>query len=448
MNLTICLVTKGRERYLDQILESLSSCLIDEKIQILLIDNGSDNICRDKLIEWKSQNSPATNLVRFETNDARFSAIWPVLLKANVDWIILPGDDDQIRPEILLEWRRAVAADPDLVAFAASSAVMDETGMLTGETICPTAELSSTRVEMMARALHEPAFVWPSLFFRVSAVNPNVPSSRYAADWWVGINLLFAGNIKTTKSIGLNYRVHSSQESNLSPIRRKFFEGSLWIDLLLRSGRFTTWAEELSDQERLLFWRAVNNKKPIYGDEFYARPILYSVARILMDTAKSYETAKEIVGDLALTCGVFLKDNESITLINNEGPSVGENPGNIRVLAADGACPTMIQACKLMKGGLSARVFRVSCTHSAKTAQTININCSTLPAESLNACADLIVSRITSACEANGDFEVALSIGERVSLLMFRSLKNRLPGKVKNYLRNLKNSKKSTSQTP
>lgn len=443
MKLTICLVTKGRERYLDQILESLRFCLTDEEVQILLIDNGSDLACREKLDKWQAQNSPASKLVRFETNDSRFSTIWSVILKENIDWIILPGDDDQVRPEILAKWRDALTVDPDLVAFATASAVMDENGVLTGEIISPTAELSTSRIERIARALHEPAFVWPSLFFRVSKVNPDVPASRYVADWWVGINLLLTGNIKTTKSIGLNYRVHSSQESNLAPIRRKFFEGSLWIDALMRSERFFAWAGQLKDEERLLFWKAINQRKPIYGDDFSARPILFSIARVLMDTAKSPETAKAIVGDLALACGVFLKDDESMTLVKSQDLVFGENLGNIRVTSADGACPTIVEACKLMKGGLSARVFQVSCTHSKKVASAIHIDCGSLPADNSDNCADLIVNAITRSCEARGDFEVALSNGERASLLMLRSLKKRLPGKLKTYLRNFKNLKKA-----
>lgn len=441
MKLTICLVTKGREKYLDHILESLSLCLINEDVKVLLIDNGSAPPCRQKLQSWSSQNASASRLVRFETNDPRFSAIWPIIMAEDIDWIILPGDDDQVRPEILDEWRDAVAADPDIVAFATSSAVMDENGSLTGEVITPTAELSTSSITKIARALHEPAFVWPSLFFRVSKVNPNVPSSRYAADWWVGINLLLNGNIKTTKSIGLNYRVHPSQESNLAPTRRKFFEGSIWIDALMRSEHFETWVSQLRDEERLLFWEAITRNKPIYGDDFYAQPILFTIARVLMDTSLSAKTAEVIVGDLAGACGVFLKNDESMTLVKNLRPLGAENLGNIRVISTDGTCQTMAQACKLMKGGLSARIFQVSCSHSIKTSSAIHINCDTLPVDDIHDCADLILSAITRACEANGEFEVALSNGERAALFLFRSLKSRLSGKVKTYLRKLKHSR-------
>ena len=441
MKLTICLVTKGREKYLDGILDSFQPFLTDQDVQILLIDNGSDALCKQKLATWQSMNTHAVRLFRFETNDPRFSTIWPIILKANIDWIIMPGDDDQLQPGILAEWKRAVAIDPDLVAFASSAAVMNQHGSLTGEVISPTAELSTSKIERIAGALHEPVFVWPSLFFRASKVNPNVPASRYASDWWIGVNLLIAGNVKTTKSIGLNYRAHSSQESNLAPNRRKYFEGSLWLDALIRSNQFAGWVETLNDDERLLLWRTTNHRRPIYGDDYFAQPVAFSLARALMDSAEAPATAKTIASELALLGGVFLRDGESVTLVNDLNPIRGDNPGNIRVTFVNGVCHSVVETCNLMKGGISPREFLVSCAHSKKAAGTILIDCGALVTDNLVESADFIVNAITKACETRGDFEVALSNGERASLLMLRSIKKRLPGKLKIYLRKLKNSK-------
>jgi hypothetical protein len=443
MKLTICLVTKGREKYLAEVLDSFQPFLKDQNVQVLLIDNGSDALCKQKLVTWQSTYSHAVRLVRFETNDPRFSAIWPVILNANIDWIIMPGDDDQLQPGILAEWKSAVAMDPDLVAFATSAAVMNQHGSLTGEVISPTAELSTSKIERIAGALHEPAFVWPSLFFRASKVNPNVPASRYASDWWVGVNLLIAGNIKTSKSIGLNYRRHSSQESNLAPNRRKYFEGSLWLDALIRSNQFVGWVETLNDDERLQLWRTTNHRKPIYGDDYFAQPVASSLARVLMDSAETPATAKTIASELALLGGVFLRDGESITLVNDFNPILGDNPGNIRVTSVNGACHSIVETCKLMKGGISPREFLVSCTHSKKVAGAISIDCNALFIDNLVESADYLVNAVTSACETRGDFEVALSNGERASLLLLRSIKKRLPGKLKIHLRKLKNSKQA-----
>lgn len=443
MKLTICLVTRGREQYLDQILNSFLPFLNDQNIEVFLIDNGSDLICQEKLAVWQLAHSDSSKLIRFNTNDSRYTTIWPEIIKENIDWIVMPGDDDQLRPEILAEWKQAIQEDRDLVAFASSCAVMNEQGVLTGEIISPTAQLSDSRIERVAKALHEPAFVWPSLFFRASKVDPNVPASRYAFDWWVGVSLLIAGNVKTTKSIGLNYRAHSSQESNLAPNRRKYFEGSLWLDSLVRSERFITWIERLSDKERLLFWKTIIQTKPIYGDDFFAQPIVFSVARVLMDTVELPATAKTIATQLALSTGVFLKDGESNTLVNDFTPADEANPGNLRVNFASGTCDKVLQTGSLLGGGISSMEFQVACHHSTRESGAIIVDCEGMSLENLSSNADLVVNAITKACEARGDFEFALSSGERASILLLRVLRAKLPGKVKSRLRQLKNIKQT-----
>ena len=53
MKLTICLVTKGREKYLPEALKSYESFLSTGEVDIIIIDNGSDTISRNILCDWK-----------------------------------------------------------------------------------------------------------------------------------------------------------------------------------------------------------------------------------------------------------------------------------------------------------------------------------------------------------------------------------------------------------
>ena len=440
MKLTICLVTKGREGYLEKALKSFEPFLSDPEIRVFLIDNGSDTVSRKRMIAWQEKYADLVTIHRFETNDSRYSTLWPPIVKAGIDWILMPGDDDLLQFEILSEWRRTVEEDPDLVAFASSAAIINENGILTGEVLSTTAALSNPGVEQVASAFHEPAFVWPSLFFRVSKVNSSVPASRYAFDWWVGINLLTAGKIKTTNSIGVHYRVHSGQESNLAPNRRKYFEGALWLDSFVRSDQFVAWAGELTDKERIAFWKIVIQRKPIYGDEYFARPLLFSIARTLMDSADSLDTAKSIAAGLALLSGVLLRDGESKTLVNDLNPITGLNPGNFRVTFADNSCSRLTGTAPLLNGGPFANEFQLKCKHSSsKLEGAIEIFCDDLSDANTAINADRVVSAITEASETRGDYEVTLSSGERTLVFMFRSLKKRLPGRVKVVLRKIKN---------
>lgn len=442
MNLAICLVTRGRQQYIDQILRSFEPALRDRDVRVHLIDNGSDSVCKEKLIEWQRSNSESVTLHRLEQNDPRYSTLWPLIIETGADWILMPGDDDEFRSEILAEFKSAVAENPKLVAFAASAAVMNENGIHLGETLTASISYSDTRIERVASAFHEPAFVWPSLFFRASIIDPKVPSSRYAFDWWAGINLLIAGDVKTSPSLGLNYRAHLGQESNLAPHRRKYFEGSLWLDFLVRSERFSDWVRTLTDDEILIFWRLVLKRQPIYGDAYFAHPILSSLARLLMDSSNSPQTAIEIAGELALLAGVFLKDGEAISLVNDPTPISSPSPGNIQTRPNLGVCNTIREACELIRGGDLGRQFSISCFHSERKNEFIYIDCRMLdPKVSPDQTADRIISEITKFCEDHGDFEMAISNGERLVLRLIRKVKGKLPGRIKVFLRRLKNSK-------
>lgn len=439
MRLTICLVTKGREKYVSQVLSSFEPMLLDPDVRVLLIDNGAELSINQTLAAWQSKNPQSVDLVRFDINDSRPSSFWPVILDANIDWIVLPGDDDQFRPGILAEWKAALNEDPDLVAFAPSAAVIDEHDSLTGELLFPTAGMSGTKVEQVAAALHEPPFVWSNLFFRVSKINPQIPASRYVFDWWVGLNLVIAGNIKTSHFIGLDYRVHSEQEGNLAPHRRKFFEGTLWLGDFVQSEAFVSWVTNLNDEERILLWRQIIKKKPIYGDLFFARPLIFSIARLLMGTAKQSAVASEIASELASLNGIFLRDGESKNLIAGRDSILDENRGNIRIRLTPGTCAEIEKASELLNGQDSAELFEISCKHSKSKSGTVIVDCDSLSVGRQAINADFIVNAITKFCEERNDFEMALSSGERTTLLMLRSLKKKLPGKVRLYLRRMRN---------
>ena len=440
MKLTICLVTKGRELYLSNVLKSFEDLLLDPDVTVLLIDNGSNASIRESLAGWQLENSKSVKLVRLEVNDSRPSTIWPEVISAGVDWIIFPGDDDELVPGIISEWRSSVEKDPDLVAFASTAAVMDENGVLTGELLSPTAGLEKSRIDQIALGFHQPPFVWPSLFLRASKVNAMVPPSRYVFDWWVGINLLLVGNVEISNSIGLKYRVHSEQESNLAPIRRKFFEASLWLDELIRSKEFTTWIKSMTDEDRLSFWKKFNQKSPVYGDPFFSWQLIFSLAKLLIKTSLTTSVEEQIVIDLATHSGVFIRDGESIHLIRGVSLSADGNLGNIRINATPDSCDVLLEVCKMI-GRDEAKVFEVACVHSKRKSKDLIIDCGDLNSGNVAINADRVINALTNMCEIRGDFESALTNGERAGLFIFRSVKRRLPGRLTLILRRLKNSK-------
>ncbi len=437
MKLTVFLVTKGREKFLGQILDSFEKLFMLD-VNFLILDNGAPDSVSAKLKTWQIKNPNRIKIVRFEDNESRPSVYWEVLKENNVDWVVCPSDDDEMRFEIVEEWNSALDQNPDMVGFAASAALMDESGKLTGEVIAPSATRYQSAIEQIAAGFYEPPFHWPCLFIKTSSLPSVTPPSRYAFDWWIGLNLLIVGKVVTTNSVGLNYRVHPQQESFLAPLRRKYFEAHIWINELVNSDVFFKWAQSLSDSERVQFWDQVTKSLPIYGDSEFSRPIMNSIYVCLIKTSDQVQTANYIANRYALSSGVLLKNGEVKNLISKI-PSLRTNmEGNISVIPATKACSAIRLACEEIQSKSAIDQYLVSCVHGEKSASAININCLGLNENLKEVNADLIVSQITEYLEINGKFDLIITGGEKMLVHAFRKWKNRMPKSLRIYLRALK----------
>jgi hypothetical protein len=437
MNLTIFLVTKGREKFLDQILNSFDK-LFPLDVDFLILDNGAPDSIGVKLKSWQNKNPNRIKIVRFEINDSRPSTYWKVLKENNVDWVVCPSDDDEMRFEIIADWENALNQNPNMVGFAASAAIMNENGDLTGEIIGPSASRYKSAIEQIAGGFYEPPFHWPCLFLRASSLPAVTPPSRYAFDWWLGLRLLIAGAVVTSDSIGVNYRVHPQQESFLAPLRRKYFEAHIWLSDLANSQDFFRWIQSLNDLERVRFWDQLLKSLPIYGDSDFSRPILNTIYTSLMKTSISAQTAIEIASRYAFSTGVLLKNGEVKNLISQLPPLLSSMEGNINVRSSVNVCDKLKFACEKITSESAIHQYVVSCMHGKKSAGAIVIDCDNLH-EGLNEVnADLIVSQITEFLEESGTLSLIITSGEKILIQTFRKWKNRMPKFLRMYLRALK----------
>ena len=439
MKLTVCLVTRGREEYLDQLLLSFDELLLERNVQFLIIDNGSPIKVGERLASWNSYNADVSKLIRLEKNDSRPSTFWKLIQESGADWIIMPGDDDRLKPEGLREWRRALDQNPLLVAFGASADVMNEDGSLTGDSIFPSIDNVDSIFDRLAIALHGPAFIWPSLFFRVKNAPAQVPSSRYAFDWWAGINLLLSGQIQTTKSSALHYRIHSNQESSLAPLQRKFFEGVIWLNEFLHSSQYSAWVVSLDDNERVALWRSVSKLQPIYGNVNFGLPITFEVARLLVQTARSPKTASIIINDLALKLGVVLKKGEANNLFFKLTEDLELSNSNIEVSIEKGACKELQLAAQYFESESihQSSTIILSCNHSTKSEYSVFINCFKLLGDSNRDNADILVNEITKHSENTGGIPRAISSGEMRMVNLLRSFWLQIPRKLRMVIRSV-----------
>jgi hypothetical protein len=361
-----------------------------------------------------------------------------VLKENNVDWVVCPSDDDEMRFEIIADWENALNQNPNMVGFAASAAIMNENGDLTGEIIGPSASRYKSAIEQIAGGFYEPPFHWPCLFLRASSLPAVTPPSRYAFDWWLGLRLLIAGAVVTSDSIGVNYRVHPQQESFLAPLRRKYFEAHIWLSDLANSQDFFRWIQSLNDLERVRFWDQLLKSLPIYGDSDFSRPILNTIYTSLMKTSISAQTAIEIASRYAFSTGVLLKNGEVKNLISQLPPLLSSMEGNINVRSSVNVCDKLKFACEKITSESAIHQYVVSCMHGKKSAGAIVIDCDNLH-EGLNEVnADLIVSQITEFLEESGTLSLIITSGEKILIQTFRKWKNRMPKFLRMYLRALK----------
>ena len=125
MKLTICLLTKGRREYLEEALSSYEKFIDTGDVDVILLDNGSDLVSKQILLDWKLKYEKKVSYIRNEVNDpGGFTIFWDKLKTFNPDWILNPGDDDILVFNIYEKWVQAVKNNPSLNAFASLASVL------------------------------------------------------------------------------------------------------------------------------------------------------------------------------------------------------------------------------------------------------------------------------------------------------------------------------------
>lgn len=427
MNLTICLETKGREIFLSRILDSFEGLFQFSFVKFLIYDNGSNDKCELILREWTNKNSSRVKYIRVEKNDSRFSISWKTIKEHVEDWIICPGDDDEFNWEIIEEWEQAISINPNIVAFAASAEVINEKSELTGILLKPDIDESSDKVFTIAKAIHYPPFHWPSLFFRSSKISFRIPDSRFVCDWWIGINLLMSGEVVTTNSPAIRYRRHSDQESFLAPLKRKNFEAVIWIGDLLRSLDFKNWLDNLSDFEKITFWKHLLKYLPIYGDNVFGNILLADLFCIIKKSLKNTLFIEEITQDFAMHNGVLLIDTATKNLIPSSDINGKSSFSNFSIEKNTKYCSKIHLAISEINYRPNSPNFIIYCRHSSRLKNGIKIDCNKLKVDDSDFNLDFIVNSITNSLEKSGYFNFSITPKERILISYVRKFKNFLP---------------------
>jgi len=436
VELTICVITKGRLEYLDQLLDSLDGVTKFRWVKILIILNGPEQKVVDRINDWASSRSAVTIESR-EVNEVRPTIWWP-LLKAHTDgWCIFISDDDVFNSDVLTHFQRMIEKEPNLVAVTALAKVIDAEGFATGEIKKSLLDQSTSPIEAVAKSLNAPPFPWPTLFFDISKLPEVIPNSRYVFDWWVCIQLVLNGKIGFLEEVCVHYRNHPQQESHLASHRRKYFEAFVWFEKMIQDVTFHQWLDSLDEKEILNFWKFSLVYLPIYGDSQYSSMLL-GILRNQLAKYSSLLQQTEMLNDFAFFNGVPLKDEDLGTLLPIDFNLI-LTQSNIEIEILPKSCSSLSSAQKFFSSTKSPK-FQVGCRHStSKSSKSILVNCGVLSGDSPQITADLILFEITKNLEKSGVVSLTVTPKERVVVLSLRKVRTLVPNSVLNLARKLLN---------
>jgi len=434
MRLTICLVTRGRSSFLDECLESLRQCLKTDMADVLVFDNGAPALTSARLEEWCDENH--VERIRFEENDSSPTSVWNVLTSRQVEWVVFPGDDDVFIPDSIRWFRQEANNADNAAAIAFNLSLIDSNSRDLHITRTPQFNEDQPQHIAMAQSLHEPQFLWPSLFFRASLIIDrglhSLPTSRFYFDWWVGQQLLMFGDIIRVNRSSIKYRVHDLQESNLANPRRKFFEATYWTLQMIESRIFVAWIRNLTENELSEFWDELLSQQPIYSNDFFGAQVIMKIGQLIVNENRSLATIERVIGTLAAYNGVYLKNGEAYNLMNiHKSPSERGSASNLFFILAPGTCISLTSAVSLFfESHSAAKAFRISCKHSDTGTFDFEYDCKDARNLDPDQIADSLIMQASFLAEARGELDFIVTAIERNFVIKLRALKRRIPGVI------------------
>jgi hypothetical protein len=234
----------------------------------------------------------------------------------DLEWILMPGDDDVLMREGILSFLNIAKTRENVNVVGGGSHIIDQLGVSNGKSITPVTSNYRSHIENFVSNLHGPGFIWPATFFRPEIVGANVPSSRFAFDWYLDCIFILNKSYLILEDKVLKYRIHESQETNLASLRRKYFEGFLWLSKLINSESFMTWLSSLDDSEVAEFWSLLMISRPVYGDEEFGKQLTFHVAEKIANLDIPPELLATVFLDVATLNNVFLGKGEIKHFLN------------------------------------------------------------------------------------------------------------------------------------
>ena len=383
-SLTFCLITKGRQQFIDPLLKSFEDILENSNFELLIILNGAPAEIAQTYSIWGRNYPNQVKIIVNHENDASISAFLPIITKVKSDWICFPSDDDVLDSAFFSNWMEIAYKYSQSGVIATSLNLIDSNGNLLGIQRLPSYDSNLSFVENAAKSFSECPFLWPGLIIRVNQIPISSPSSRYVSDWWLGLYLIFGTKVEVVAESFTNYRVHAMQESNVSSLSRKNFEALQHLGDFITSERFTTWIRNLESHEVVNFLEFLIKYPPLYADPKFSREFVSIISNRIKLTRSETEIRKMAVFVNALAHNVII-DETQVKYVSDFTISRSDEQiaFNFDLQFDESCCPKIkiIQA-RLTQDCPKFPALIFGCAHTTKDKNILKLDCLNLIDES------------------------------------------------------------------
>jgi hypothetical protein len=426
-DITLCLITKGRPEYLDQLLESFDQVVEYPYVKFLIILNGTSEEVRDSFESWASAYRNRVEVHFFKENDGRLATFLPVIKSIKSDWVCFPSDDDIVEKEFFGQWEGFISNFNECGAIATSLNLIDEQGKLLGILKKPSYKVEMPSEQRAAKSFSECPFLWPGLIIKVDQLPMSVPSTRYVSDWWIGLHLIFTSNVRVDNSVFTRYRVHGQQESNVSSLSRKNLEALIHLGAFVRSEEFSNWIMELEVTQVIGFLESLIKYPPIYGDPKFSGEFVSLVTGTVeaIRGGDDIRSVSKLVN--AYSHGVIIDDSQSIYLEDSRIDLMRMSVEiNLKLVFNEMCCETIKSVQDGIKGiSLIYPAVLVGCLHTNNSENNVVLNCEAL--HSRPQILDALAQGANEYLQKSGVFDSSVSQFEYSLVLRVRRLKKYIP---------------------
>jgi hypothetical protein len=429
-SLTFCLITKGRKEYLQALLDSFNRLLAFENFSFHVILNGASAEVVESFYSWATKYPNKVIITTFQENRAGLAPFLPIITSVESDWICFPSDDDLLNETFFLKWEELVENLGDYGAVATSVDLIDSNGRSLGIRKKTSYRTNLSEIENAAKSFSECPFLWPGLIVRVKNIPQSVPSTRYVADWWIGMNLIFSSKIYVVSDSFTSYRTHESQESSVSSISRKNLEGLVHLGEFVTSEVFTDWIKCLEIYDVISFLELLIKYPPLYGDPKFSAEFVSRITNVIGSVRGESEVKKTAIFVNALAHEVLLHETQIEYIDDSINSKYGSQLEFNFNLSFHKLCCTKIKFMQSQFRGNFAHLpnVTVGCEHTEKTESLIRLMCSNLDSDSQ--IIDAISQLATEHFKDLDLFNAAVSQFEYSLLKKYRGIKRSIPARI------------------